>query len=294
MTERRIKLWSGIGRYVLAGTGLALVPPAAADMARVPDSPVTLTAPILQLAETTKPGEKPHQHQGGEQGGEGGERGMAASAPPDEAFLLRLLLIRGHLRVGRELVQQTRWNDALPHYLHPSEEIYKELAPALAERKIAPFDKDLAALVALVKAKKNAAETLKAQDALLAKLDAAAGSIAAETRQRPAFALSVAERLLETAADEYKAALDGGRIANPVEYQDSRGFAWTAEDLVRAMAPALKAKDADAYAALEKGFADLKRAWPSVVPGTGAAQAVPEAEVRANISRIALAMSRLR
>jgi hypothetical protein len=189
-------------------------------------------------------------------------------------------------------VQQNRWNDALPHFLHPAEEIYKELAPALAERKIAPFDKDLEALAALVKAKKRPQDVAKALDTLVAKVDAAAGSIAADTRQRPAFALAVAERLLDTAASEYKEALEGGRIANPVEYQDSRGFVWTAEDYVRALAPALKAKDAQAYAAIEASFAALKRAWPAAVPGKGAA--VPEAEVRANISRVVLAMSRLR
>lgn len=293
MTGRKIKLWNGIGRYVLAGAGLAIVPPAAADTPALLEAPAALDARPVQLAEAAKPGEKPHQPQAGEQGGEGGEQGNVIDAPPDEAFLLRLLLIKGHLRVGRELVQQSRWNDALPHYLHPSEEIYKELAPSLAERKIAPFETDLAALVALVKAKKSAADVLKAQDALLAKLDVAAGSIAAETRQKPAFALAVVGRLLDTAADEYKQALEGGRIANPVEYQDSRGFVWTAEDLVQGMAQALKAKDAEAYAAVEKGFAALKRAWPSVVPGTGAAQVVPVAEVRAAISRIELAMSRL-
>ena len=53
-----------------------------------------------------------------------------------------------------------------------------------------------------------------------------------------------------------------------------------------------QAKDAEAFAALQAAFASLKRAWPSAVPATG--RAVPEAEVRANISRIALAMSRLR
>lgn len=289
MTERRIKIWSGLGRYVLAGTGLALASPGAADMPR--DAAAPPIARPAQLAETA-PADKAHRHEGAEQGGEGGERGTAADAPPDEAFLLRLLLIEGHLRVGRELVEQGRWNDALPHFLHPAEEIYKDLAPALAARKIAPFDKDLAALVALVKARKGAAEVLKAQDALRAKLDAAAGTLPAATRQAPAFALSVAAQLLDTAADEYKEALEGGRIANPVEYQDSRGFVWTAEALVQGMAPALKAKDAEAYAALEAAFADLKRAWPAAVPGTG--DAVPLAQVRANISRIELAMSRLR
>ena len=167
MTERKIKIWSGLGRYVLAGTGLALASPAAADTPRLADVPAAHAGPT-QLAETAKPAEKPHQHEGGE----GGEQGNAIDAPPDEAFMLRLLLIKGHLKVGRELVEQTRWNDALPHFLHPAEEIYKSLAPALAERKIAPFDQDLAALAALVKAKKGAAEVIRAQEALLAKLAA--------------------------------------------------------------------------------------------------------------------------
>lgn len=288
MGERRIKLWTGIGRYVIAGTGLALAAPASADMGRIPEPPALLLQRLPQLAEAAKPEQKPHPHQGGE----GGERGIAADAPPDEAFLLRLLLIKGHLRIGHELLTLNRWNDALPHFLHPAEEIYKELAPALAERKIAPFDKDLEALAALVKRKAGFSELGKSFEDVWAKVDAAAGSIAPEMRQRPAFTLAVAERLLEVAAAEYKAALDKGRIVNPVEYQDSRGFVWTAEDLVRAMAPALKAKDAQAYAGLEAGFAALKRAWPSAMPGTGAA--VPEAQVRADISRISLAMSRLR
>lgn len=291
MTARKIKIWSGLGRYVLAGTGLALATPVAADTPRFADAPAAHAGP-MQLAETAKPAEKQHKHEGGEHGGEGGEQGTAIDAPPDEAFQLRLLLIKGHLKVGRELVEQNRWNDALPHFLHPAEEIYKSLVPALAERKIAPFDRDLEALAALVKAKKGAAEVIRAQEALLAKLAAAAGSIAPATRQSPAFTLSVAARLLDAAADEYKEALENGRIANPVEYQDSRGFVWTAEEFVFGMTPTLKAKDAEAYAALEAGFAALKRAWPSAVPGTGTA--MPEADVRAAISRIELAMSRLR
>src|SRR5918995_4847832 len=113
MAERKIKLWTGLGRYVIAGTGMALAAPAAADMGRKPEPPSSFQLRPAQLAEAAKPEQKPHNHQGGEQGGEGGERGIAKEAPPDEAFLLRLMLIKGHLRVGRELAQQGRWNDAL-------------------------------------------------------------------------------------------------------------------------------------------------------------------------------------
>lgn len=288
MATRRLKIWTGLGTYVMAGAGLA-VSPAQADSGTAHP----------QYAEAAKPGEKPHQHTtppnaapGGEQGEQGGERGATAAAPPDEAFLVQLLLMKGHLRVGRELVDQGLWNDALPHFLHPTEEIYKALAPALAERKVAAFDKDLAALAALVKSRNEAGGVLAAHAAVLAKIEAATGTLTAETRARPAFVFAVAERLLDAAVSEYKEALDGDRIANPVEYQDSRGFVWVTEELVMALAPALKAKDAEAFAALEASFAALKNAWPTAVPGTG--KAMPLAEVQANASRVALAMSRLR
>src|SRR5262245_1239812 len=101
MTTRRLKIWTGLGTYVMAGAGLAIGGAARADTGIAQ----------LQYAEATKPGEKPHEHTtppnaapGGEQGEQGGERGATAAAPPDEAFLLQLLLMKGHLRVGRELV----------------------------------------------------------------------------------------------------------------------------------------------------------------------------------------------
>lgn len=287
MTRRRIKIWSGLGTYVMAGAGLALGGPAAAEAPRA-DSALGRPA---QIAEAPKADEaKPHPH--GHQGGEGGERGAGDDASPDQAFMLQLLLIRGHLRVGAELVAAGMWNDAMPHYLHPAEEIYKELAPALARRKIAPFEADLAALARLVKAKAGHAAVETAQAALTAKLDAAAATLGAGTLTQPAFVLAVAERLLNAAAGEYGAAVENGRIANPVEYQDSRGFVWAAEAFVQGIAPALKAKDAAALAAVETGFAALKQAWPSAAPPPKAL-ATP-AEVQAGVSRIALAMSRLR
>jgi hypothetical protein len=286
MTTRRLKIWTGLGTYVIAGAGLSTGVPALAETGFLPP----------QYAEATKPDDQPHQNaappDAAPWGEQGGERGATAAAPPDEAFLLQLLLMKGHLRVGRELVDQGLWNDALPHFLHPTEEIYKELAPALNERKVAPFDKDLAALAALVKSRNEAGGVLAAHAAVLAKIEAATGALSAETRARPAFVFAVAERLLDVAVSEYKAALEGERVANPVEYQDSRGFVWAAEELVMALAPAMKAKDAQAFAALESSFTALKRAWPAVVPGTGAA--TPLAEVQANASRVVLAMSRLR
>ncbi len=292
MATRRIRIWTGMGTYVLAGAGMlagaGLVAPAEAGPPRL-DSTRTELAQAAPPAAT--PETKPHVHPG-TGGEEGGERGVAAEAPPDEAFLLRLLLIKGHLRIGRDLVELGRWNDAMPHFLHPAEEIYRDLAPALAERKLAPFDQDLAALAALVKAKTGGPPFTAAHRAVAARIEAAIATLDAETRARPAFVLAVAERLLETAAAEYKGALDQGRVANPVEYQDSRGFVWTAEELVLAIGPALKARDAAAFAALTTGFAALKQAWPAAVPRPG--RAVPEAQVRANISRIVLAMSRLR
>ena len=63
----------------------------------------------------------PKPKQGGE---EGRGRRASPSCRPISHFALRIALMRGHLLVGDELVKQQQWNAALPHFLHPSEEIY--------------------------------------------------------------------------------------------------------------------------------------------------------------------------
>jgi hypothetical protein len=48
----------------------------------------------------------------------------------------------------------------------------------------------------------------------------------------PGFVVEAAVEALKAAASEYEAAIVGGRIAKPVEYQDARGFIWQAERMI--------------------------------------------------------------
>ena len=96
--------------------------------------------------------------------------------------------------------------------------------------------------------------------------------------------------LLRTAASEYEAAIVEGRIGNPVEYQDSRGFVWQARIEAERAARQLKAKDAEAYRSLMTQLDALQPAWPSAMPPQAPVKSA--GEVSAAVSRIELLKGR--
>ena len=51
--------------------------------------------------------------------------------------------------------QQQQWNAALPHFLHPTEEIYGDIQGELAGYNVPPFDGALKALAQVVKGRKG-------------------------------------------------------------------------------------------------------------------------------------------
>ena len=117
-------------------------------------------------------------------------------------------------------------------------------------------------------------------------------ALARRAETDPAFALPIVIGVLRTAADEYEAAFEGESIANPVEYQDSLGFARVANASVELLTPSLTAKDADAANTLRQEMNTLLQAWPSVMPERKAAMSA--AEVSGLVSRIEFASARLR
>jgi hypothetical protein len=122
MTRR--KIWVGLGTALLA------------------------TSPAAQ-ADDTRASWQVAQHQGhavAQAEGEGEGEGGGAELPAGLRFYRDVELIRGHLLVGNELVEAGRWADALPHFLHPEEEIYNSLREGLKTYKVSPF---LTALKAL-------------------------------------------------------------------------------------------------------------------------------------------------
>jgi hypothetical protein len=317
---KRRKVWVGLGTAIL-------VTPHGAAVAEAP-----LPIPASAVSASAAPGEgriviaqstsRSHARSGGEgeghrhavkakgSGGEGGEGRAAAKAKsaggegdeggaaakdaglePRLRFYRDIQLIRGHLLVGDELVKEDRWAEALPHFLHPGEEIYGKIAADLKTYKVAPFATALKALAQTVKAKNKAAYA-SAAAAVEERLAAADKAVRSEEANWPYFALETALETLRSAADEYEEAVEGGKIGNVVEYQDSRGFVWQAERLFAGSADELAKKDADAVAAIRAAFDSLKGAWPSPMPPQKPAKDL--SQVLSDISRIELQLGHFR
>lgn len=214
-----------------------------------------------------------------------------AFASPEAAYVGQLELMKGHLLVGRELLDAGAPQDAVFHYLHPAEELYGEMEDDLARHGAAPFKSELDRLATLVEENADPAEIEAAEAQTVAAIDAALAKLPAEQRESPAFVLDVALGMLRVAADEYAEAITDGRIANVVEYQDARGFVWEARRLIAGIEDQLKAKDAEAYRDLIVHLDALQKAWPTPQPPE---QPVLSAEeVAAAVARIGELKSRL-
>jgi hypothetical protein len=281
------KIWLGVGAFVVAGTGGAATEPATAEIlatqrapmdARVPVSPRTSTSAIV-LAQ--------HAQHGGEGGeGEAGEGG-GAELPPELLFGLRIAQLRGHLVVGDELVKAAQWKAALPHFLHPTEEIYGSIRRRLKTYGVPPFDAALKVLADTVKRRKAGADYYKAMAAVQAALAKADAGLKGKEANWPAFTVELTLELLKSAAGEYEEAVVKGRIAKPVEYQDARGFVWQAETMLNGVADELGKKNADALKRMQEHIAELKTVFPAPTPPK---QPVKDhADVLAMIAQVELA-----
>jgi hypothetical protein len=290
--KMKSKIWLGVGAFVVAGTG-AMGAPLVADMPSING----LRAPSGLATDTAIP--RAHaggfvlaQHaEHGKEAGEGGESKNLANLPPDLAFGVRLALLRGHLSVGDELVKQNQWNAALPHFLHPIEELYDDIRGPLADSKTPPFDAALKTLADVVKAKKNGNDYAKALKAVSDALAAADAGVKDKQTDWPGFVAEAAIESIKAAAGEYEGALANGRIAKPVEYQDARGFIWQAERMIDSVAAGLQKKDAAALKQVRAGLAELKKVFPAAMPPRTPVK--DHAALLAIIARVELAAGKL-
>lgn len=294
--KSKTKIWLGVGAFVVVGTG-------SAPALEQPRDTVSGIALMRALSPSDVSSAKKHSH-GGEggaktapkkkedgEGGEGGEGGAkAAQLPPDLDFALKIAQIRGHLLVGDELVKQGEWKAALPHFLHPSEELYGPIRGRLKDYNTPQFATALKLLATTVKQRKGGEDYAKALKAVEDALAAADAGVKAK-QPGEGFAVETALELLKSATHEYEEAIVRGRIAKPVEYQDARGFVWQAEKMVEGMAPALEKKDAEALKHVRDGFAQLKKTWPAAMPPK--APVKDYAAVLSDVSRIELSIGKL-
>ena len=290
--KTKYKIWVGAGAFVVAGTAASGVigPPAVA-------APTGLRAGAGSLTLRSSHGGvllAQHAEHGKPDAGEAGESGESsgiANLPPELAFATRIALLRGHLLVGDELVKQQQWNAALPHFLHPTEEIYNDLKDALAEYNVAPFDGALKALADVVKARKGGADYARALKSVNDALAGADRAMQGRTGAWPALVTEAAMEALKVAGSEYNAAIVDGRISKPVEYQDARGFIWQAERMLDGVAAELEKKNAEAFATVRAGLAELKKVFPSAMPPRTPVKS--PADLLSDIARIELAAGRL-
>jgi hypothetical protein len=285
----KVRIWLGVGASIIVGTTataagkpvaqLPANPSAAGARADVANARTSAAAPIA-LAQHVEPGKE---------AGEGGEAKGLANLPPDLAFAVRIALLRGHLLIGDELVKQQQWNAALPHFLHPNEEIYGDIKDELADYNVPPFDMALKALADAVKGKRAdyANRFKEVNDALVA----ADAGMKVHQDNWPGFVVEAAVEALKAAAGEYQLAIVNGRIAKPVEYQDARGFISQAQRMIEGVAADLQKKDPPALAVMRAGLTELKKAFPSAMPPK-----VPvkdHAAVLADVARIEVAAGKL-
>jgi len=288
--KAKTKIWLGVGAFVLAGTGATgAVSPLATETVSG-ESGLSAQSPDTAMLPATSPGVVIAQH-AGHDAGEGGESQGLANLPPDLAFAARVTLLRGHLLVGDELVRQQQWNAALPHFLHPTEEIYGDIRDQLAGYRVPPFDGSLKALSDVVKAKKGGAEYTKALKAVHDALGAADAGMKAKQSDWPGLVIEAAVEALKAATGEYQQAVVGGKIAKPVEYQDARGFILQADRMIESVAPDLQRKDTAALDQVRAGLAELKKAFPSPMPPRTPVK--DYGGVLADVSRIELAAGKL-
>ena len=230
MAKLTRKLWVGIGAATIAGASVA-AGAAAQDTHKGHQPPAA--AGKDAATKTPDPG---------------GEAYLTDGGPRDTRirFYRDIALMRGHLLVGGQLIELGLWDEALPHFLHPTEELYGVMEKYIKMHNIRPFSRELQALAQAVKAKRKGAyeQALKVVDQRLE------GALAVARRfMTPllGFTAKSAAEVLKVALSEYETAIEDGRFAKPVEYQDSRGFVWQAERMIEGAAAELAKADADAW-----------------------------------------------
>src|SRR5215204_2854567 len=212
---KRRKVWVGLGTAVLVTSQLA----AHKEARPAPEAAVRSAPPLKAAQAHGRHGAVRMAAKAGGEGGEGDEGGAAqkdydAKLAPALRFHRDIELIRGHLLVGDELVRERRWAEALPHFLHPSEEIYGKIRDDLKTYGVAPFAAALKSLAQTVKAKNEGAYRT-ALAGLEERLAAADKGVKAKAADWQAFVVDTVLEMLRSAMGEYEEAIAKGGSRSP-------------------------------------------------------------------------------
>jgi hypothetical protein len=182
------------------------------------------------------------------------------------SYLVALGLMKGHLSVAHELIEQGTPDQAEPHLGHPIEEIYGQIEEPLQTHKIPEFKTTLIKLHELAKYAPANPGIKAGYDASIASINTAINSIPLAERQSPQFVIKAMGEILQTMADEYNAAVANDKIVARIEYQDSRGFMTYVEELYGTISPAVSQQSAAAHKVITANLDQLKKAFHSANP----------------------------
>src|SRR5262249_47606169 len=139
---------------------------------------------------------------------EGGEAYLTDGGPSDTRirFYRDIELMRGHLLIGQELIEGDLWDEALPHFLHPTEELYGRMERYIVLHNIPPFRRELQALAQTVKARRMGAY-LQARAVVDQQLDSALAVAKQFMHPLRGFTARSAAAILKVALSEYATSL---------------------------------------------------------------------------------------
>jgi len=188
----------------------------------------------------------------------------------DVDYMTKLGLMKGHLLVAKELLDQNQPKQAVPHIGHPVEEIYVDIEEQLKERKVKEFKTTLVNFQDLIKYLiKSNPNSAKIETNFVSSMQAIDGAIAAlpeAQRSKTGFVLQTINELLDSANSEYRAAIANGKISAAIEYQDSRGFVTYANQLYQGISSQMAKDFPEAHKNIETSMAELVKTWPSAIP----------------------------
>lgn len=184
----------------------------------------------------------------------------------DVDYMSKLGLMKGHMIVAKELLDQQQPKQAEPHIGHPVEEIYVDVEDQLNERNVKEFKTALISLQDLVKSQPKAAKVKTDFTTSMQAVDGAIAALPETQRSSPAFVLKVIDELLDAANSEYGAAIANNKITAAIEYQDSRGFVTYANQLFQGISTQVATANPEAHKAIETSMQELTKAWPTAIP----------------------------
>ncbi len=194
----------------------------------------------------------------------------------DVDYMTNMALMKGHLLVGKELLDLNEPKQAEPHIGHPVEEIYSDVESQLKQKNVKEFKTTLENLEDLVKSKPKDARVVTSFASSMEAVDAAIAAVPQEKRNQPKFMLAAIDGVLDTAKEEYEAAIANGKIVEDIEYQDSRGFVLYAQELYAGIAAQMQTAHPEQNKAITSSMSELAKAWPSVIAPSAPAKTPEE------------------